>query len=407
MEQSCRCARVPDPRRLRVEDRGSASLQPGAPVRIHKRSARLPASQPPAGPSRSRLRYPAGSSGRRTRRSRNGQHDRFYARIPGTHYPLCLGNYLDPPWSRPGDPPPSGVGYHGRARPVGRVSPARAYRARRGAGTGGIKRGPFADLNLCRCSRGKFSFSHCDRGVDGARSAQNESWREGLNTFKGAIPMRTNRRDLLLSAGAAVLAKKAQGQGSAPISSEPAWKKLFPAGFRNERIKTTGAEINAVIGGSGPPVLMFHGAPQSLITWRLIAPNLAKDYTLVMCDLRGYGDSSRPPGGGDHSDYSKRTMALDGVEVMKHLGYNQFRMVGHDRGGRVGRRMAIDHPETVTKLAVMDIVPAHYLYSHVTFEFVQAYFHWFNYLRPAPGPEDDLKKAADAQMARATNEIQI
>lgn len=221
--------------------------------------------------------------------------------------------------------------------------------------------------------------------------------------------MNTRRRLLQQAAFAALMAGKGRAQtGSAPATAkEPAWKHLFPAGFRNERIKTSGAEINAVIGGSGPPVLMFHGAPQSLITWRLIAPDLAKDYTLVMCDLRGYGDSSRPPGGGDHSDYSKRTMALDGVEVMKHLGYNQFRMVGHDRGGRVGRRMAIDHPNIVTKLAVLDIVPAHYLYSHVTIEFVQAYFHWFNYLRPAPGPEDDLKKTADAQMARATDEVQI
>jgi haloacetate dehalogenase len=218
--------------------------------------------------------------------------------------------------------------------------------------------------------------------------------------------MNETRRRLLqqavLASGAAALVK-----AQTPAAKEPAWRHLFPAGFRNERIKTSGAEINAVIGGSGPPLLMFHGAPQSLITWRLIAPDLAKDYTLVMCDLRGYGDSSRPPGGGDHSDYSKRPMALDGVEVMKHLGYNQFHMVGHDRGGRVGRRMALDHPDKVTKLAVLDIVPAHYLYSHVTIDFVQAYFHWFNYLRAAPGPENELKAAADAQLARATNEIQI
>src|SRR3954447_23819005 len=130
--------------------------------------------------------------------------------------------------------------------------------------------------------------------------------------------MPNTRRRLLqqaaFAAGAgAFIAEKAAAQAEA---KEPAWKHLFPAGFRNERIKTSGAEINAVIGGSGPPVLMFHGAPQSLITWRLIAPELAKDYTLVMCDLRGYGDSSRPKGGGDHSDYSKRPMALDGVEVM-------------------------------------------------------------------------------------------
>jgi haloacetate dehalogenase len=206
---------------------------------------------------------------------------------------------------------------------------------------------------------------------------------------------------VLASGAAALMAKKAAAEGG------PAWQRLFPAGFRNERIKTSGAEINTVIGGSGPPVLLFHGAPQSLITWRLIAPDLAKDYTLVLCDLRGYGDSSRPPGGGDHSDYSKRPMALDGVEVMKHLGYNQFRMVGHDRGGRVGRRMALDHPDKVTKLAVLDIVPAHYLYSHVTIDFVQAYFHWFNDLRPAPGPENEIKAAADNQLARATNEIQL
>jgi haloacetate dehalogenase len=223
---------------------------------------------------------------------------------------------------------------------------------------------------------------------------------------------KSSRRDLLqqtaLVAGAAALVtKKAQAQGSAgAASSEPAWKHLFPAGFRNERIKTTGAEINTVIGGSGPPVLMFHGAPQSLITWRLIAPDLAKDFTLVMCDLRGYGDSSKSPDTDDHRNYSKRPMALDGVEVMKHLGYDRFNMVGHDRGGRVGLRMAWDHPDKVQKLVVMDIVPANYLYSHVTIEFVRAYFHWFNYLRAAPGPEDELFKTNQAQLARSTNDVQ-
>ncbi len=182
--------------------------------------------------------------------------------------------------------------------------------------------------------------------------------------------------------------------------------KFFPPGWRNERIKTSGAEINAVIGGSGPPVLMFHGAPDSVITWRTIAPDLAKDYTLVICDLRGYGDSSRPDDKPDHSSQSKRPMALDGVEVMQHLGYNQFRMVGHDRGGRVGRRMAIDHPDKVLKLVTLDIIPAHYLYSHVNIDFVQAYPHWFNYLQPAPGPENTLKTAADGQLANARNDAQ-
>jgi haloacetate dehalogenase len=217
------------------------------------------------------------------------------------------------------------------------------------------------------------------------------------------------RRRLLqhtaLAAGAgALLTRKTQAQP--PAGEEPAWKRFFPAGFRNERIKTSGAEINAVIGGSGQPVLMFHGAPQSLITWRLIASDLAKDFTLVICDLRGYGDSSKPEDRPDHSSQSKRPMALDGVEVMERLGHRQFYMVGHDRGGRVGRRMALDHPDRVRKLAVLDIVPAHYLYSHVTIDFVQAYFHWFNYLRPAPGPENELKVANDAQAARATDPVQ-
>jgi haloacetate dehalogenase len=205
----------------------------------------------------------------------------------------------------------------------------------------------------------------------------------------------------LVAGAAALLTKTASAAGL-----EPAWKSFFSAGFRNERIKTSGAEINAVIGGSGPPVLMLHGAPQSLITWRLIAADLAKDHTLVMCDLRGYGDSSKPTDLPDHFSQSKRPMALDGVEVMEHLGYREFNVVGHDRGGRVGRRMALDHQDRVQKLVVMDIVPAHYLYSHVTIEFVQAYFHWFNYLRPAPGPENELKMQNDAQLAKTTNEVQ-
>ncbi|MBV9771859.1 MAG: alpha/beta hydrolase [Bryobacterales bacterium] len=214
-------------------------------------------------------------------------------------------------------------------------------------------------------------------------------------------------RNTAWAAGAAALAEvKSSAQTSAALSEQPPCMRFFPAGFRNEKIKTSGAEINTVIGGSGPPVLLFHGAPQSVITWRLIAPDLAKDFTLVMCDLRGYGDSSKPEDQPNHASQSKRPMALDGVEVMEHLGHRQFLMVGHDRGGRVGRRMALDHPDRVQKLIVMDIVPAHYLYSHVTIDFVQAYFHWFNYLRPAPGPENELKAVNDAALAHATNDAQ-
>ncbi|HUA18946.1 MAG TPA: alpha/beta hydrolase [Bryobacteraceae bacterium] len=230
------------------------------------------------------------------------------------------------------------------------------------------------------------------------------------------MPDSTTRRNLLRNSvlGAAALAgaqaaaqsAEAQTADAQTAAGEPSpCMKFFPSSFRNERIKTSGAEINAVVGGSGPPVLLFHGAPQSVITWRLIAPDLAKDYTLVMCDLRGYGDSSKPADQPNYASQSKRPMALDGVEVMEHLGYRQFLMVGHDRGGRVGRRMALDHPDRVQKLVVMDIVPAHYLYSHVTLEFVQAYFHWFNYLRKAPGPENELKAMNEAFLARATNDV--
>ena len=223
------------------------------------------------------------------------------------------------------------------------------------------------------------------------------------------------RRELLsktalIAGSAAFLRTKARAADEAvwtPSSGLPSpCMKFFPDGWRNERIKTSGAEINAVIGGSGPPVLVFHGAPDSVITWRIVAPDLAKDYTLVICDLRGYGDSSRPEDKPDHSSQSKRPMALDGVEVMQHLGYNQFRMVGHDRGGRVGRRMALDHPDKVLKLVTLDIIPAHYLYSHVNIDFVQAYPHWFNYLQPAPGPETTLKMQADAQLANAKTDAQ-
>jgi haloacetate dehalogenase len=182
--------------------------------------------------------------------------------------------------------------------------------------------------------------------------------------------------------------------------------RFFP-GFTSARVKTSGAEINLVHAGSGPPLLLMHGAPQTHVSMRKLAAELVKDYTVVVPDLRGYGESSKAPDTDDHRNYSKRAMALDQVEVMKSFGFDRFAVVGHDRGGRVGHRMALDHPEKVTKLCVLDIIPTYYLYTHVTIDFIQAYFHWFNNVRRAPAPENDLLKQYEAQKARTTDEIQL
>ncbi len=161
---------------------------------------------------------------------------------------------------------------------------------------------------------------------------------------------------------------------------------LFP-GFERRRVATSGAEINLVHGGKGPPLLLLHGYPQTHSIWHKIAPDLAKTFTVVAADLRGYGDSAKPRGLPDHSNYSKRAMALDQVEAMRALGHERFLVVGHDRGARVAHRMALDHAQRVQKLAVLDIVPTRTMYSRVTREFAKAYYHWFFLLRPEPIPE--------------------
>ena len=215
-----------------------------------------------------------------------------------------------------------------------------------------------------------------------------------------------DRRQLLLGASATAVGSAFRRTiHAAPQQAAADTLRFFP-GFKTFDVKSTGATIHGVIGGSGPPLLLLHGAPQSHISWRIVAPQFAKSYTVIAPDLRGYGDSSKPADGEGHANYSKRAMALDQVEVMKHFGFDRFPVVGHDRGGRVAHRMALDHPDKVTSIAVLDIIPTYYLYTHVTIEFVQAYFHWFNYLRPAPGPENDLKAQNDAALARATTDIQ-
>lgn len=217
---------------------------------------------------------------------------------------------------------------------------------------------------------------------------------------------RVSRRDVLKHVGAVVAATalppaaaEAQVSGASPALT------FFP-GFTPLSVAVNGVTINGAMAGSGPPLLLLHGAPQSMISWRLAAPLLAADHTVVVTDLRGYGDSSKPPDGENHLNHSKRIMALDQVEVMRSLGFDRFAVIGHDRGGRVAHRMALDHPDRVSHLGVLDIVPTHYLYTHVTLPFVQAYYHWFSHLRPAPVPEQELKDSIERQASRMTSEVE-
>ena len=147
---------------------------------------------------------------------------------------------------------------------------------------------------------------------------------------------------------------------------------LFP-GFWRGRVRTSGATINFATAGEGPPVLLLHGYPQTHAMWHKVAPVLARDYTVVCPDLRGYGASSKPKGAPDHSNYSKRAMALDMVEVMRSLGHKAFHLVGHDRGGRVAHRLARDHSSRVRSLTVLDISPTLKMYQSTTMQFARAY----------------------------------
>ncbi|MGE0440289.1 MAG: alpha/beta fold hydrolase [Gemmatimonadales bacterium] len=161
---------------------------------------------------------------------------------------------------------------------------------------------------------------------------------------------------------------------------------LFP-GFEVRWFDVGDVVIRGVIGGSGPPLLLLHGYPQTHAMWHRIAPALARDFTVVATDLRGYGASSKPEGPPDHSAYSKRAMAADQVRVMTSLGFSRFSVAGHDRGGRVAHRMALDHEDRIDRLALLDIVPTRTMYAKTDRVFAEAYYHWFFLIQPAPLPE--------------------
>ena len=166
-------------------------------------------------------------------------------------------------------------------------------------------------------------------------------------------------------------------------------------GFTQIRVETSEAMINLVRGGSGPPVLLLHGYPQTHAMWHKVAPRLAERFTVVATDLRGYGDSSKPPEGLDHAGYSKRAMAQDQVEVMAALGFDQFALVGHDRGARVAHRLAFDHPERLTKLALLDIVPTYEVFKATSKEIATSTYHWFFLIQPDGLPERLIEANAE------------
>jgi haloacetate dehalogenase len=163
---------------------------------------------------------------------------------------------------------------------------------------------------------------------------------------------------------------------------------LFP-GFARRLVPLEGIDIHAVIGPrrDAPAVLLLHGYPQTHAIWHRVAPALAARFNVVASDLRGYGDSGKPPTDGQHAPYSKRAMARDQVELMRALGHERFFVVGHDRGGRVAHRLAVDHPGAVLRIAVLDIAPTLAMYDKTDDAFARAYWHWFFLIQPAFVPE--------------------
>jgi len=161
---------------------------------------------------------------------------------------------------------------------------------------------------------------------------------------------------------------------------------LFPD-FESHWIEVNGVKIMTRKGGSGRPLLLLHGHPQTHAIWHRVAQQLAKSFTVVMTDLRGYGDSSKPQGTPDHLNYSKRVMALDQIEVMRHFGFSEFDVLAHDRGARVAHRLALDHPKAVKRLVLLDIAPTLAMYEKTSNQFARSYWHWFFLIQPAPMPE--------------------
>jgi haloacetate dehalogenase len=167
------------------------------------------------------------------------------------------------------------------------------------------------------------------------------------------------------------------------------------AGFVSERHHVNGVDIHAVTGGSGPPLLLLHGYPQSHLIWHRVAPALSQRFTVVASDLRGYGSSGKPASQPDHSTYSKREMARDQVALMARLGFTRFDLCGHDRGARVAHRLALDHPAAINRVMLLDVSPTLTMYERTSMAFARSYWWWFWLIQPAPFPETMVAAAPD------------
>jgi haloacetate dehalogenase len=165
--------------------------------------------------------------------------------------------------------------------------------------------------------------------------------------------------------------------------------------FTQGRIAVNGTDIAYRIAGQGEPLLLLHGHPQTQAIWHKVAPYLTSQYTVVLADLRGYGDSGKPEPDAEHYLYSKREMAQDQYELMLALGFKQFSVIAHDRGARVAHRLALDHPQAIKRMVLMDIAPTLSMYQQTNEEFARAYWHWFFLIRPAPLPEALISHDAD------------
>lgn len=170
------------------------------------------------------------------------------------------------------------------------------------------------------------------------------------------------------------------------------------AGFQKDQRHVNGVDISYRKGGAGPGLLLLHGHPQTHVIWHKVAEQLARHFTVVAADLRGYGDSSKPPANEHHTHYSKREMARDGVALMQSLGFEQFSVLAHDRGARVAHRLALDNPDAVQRMVLLDIAPTLAMYAQTNEAFARAYWHWFFLIRPAPLPETLIEADPEAYL---------